>query len=255
MPITKLDSAIASTGAGAPGAAAPPDAADAAAPPRGPPCTVSCTLPPRSPLRGRYTTLEPLAESHSPDLAAAWELSTPHSWAYLFAARPADAAAAGALVAQLAGATDALHFAVLDASTGRALGSLALMRIDLVHGVVELGHVNFTSPLLSQTRLATEAVALMVGLAFARGFRRVEWKCDALNAPSRRAALRFGFVEEGVFRKHMVIKGHARDTAWFSLLADEWPRAEAAFNSWLAAANFDEGGRQRAPLAAFRRAP
>lgn len=226
-----------------------------AAPARGPPCTVACTAaPPRTPAQGRYARLEPLHPgAHGADLAAAWALSSPAAWTYLFASRPADDGAAGAaLVAELAAAPDAAHFAVVDAATSRATGSLAFMRVDVAHGVLELGHVNFTCPLLAQTRAATEAVFLMLARAFGAGFRRVEWKCDALNEPSRRAARRFGFTEEGTFRQHMVLKGHSRDTVWHSLLADEWPRVARAFEAWLDAANFDERGRQREALAARR---
>ena len=207
------------------------------------------------PLLGAYCTLHPLdAATHGADLAAAWALSPASAWTYLWAERPASPAAAAALVAVFAATDDPLHFAVCDAARGgAAVGSLALMRIDAAHGVCEVGHVNFASPLVAQTRVATEAVALLLGFAFGLGFRRVEWKCDALNAPSLRAARRYGFSAEGVFREHMVVKGRLRDTAWFALLAHEWARAAGpALERWLAPANFGEDGAQKESLAALR---
>jgi RimJ/RimL family protein N-acetyltransferase len=219
--------------------------------PVGPPCTVACTPLRRAALHGRFCSLEPLADEHAADLAEVWEQTRPEAWTYLWAPKPADAAAAAALVAGFVRDAATLHFAVT--VSGRAVGSLALLRVDEVHGCVEVGHVNFTSAGLSRSSAATEAVALLLAHAFGSGFRRVEWKCDALNAPSRRAAARLGFSEEGTFRAHMVVKGRLRDTAWFSMLADEWPRARAAFERWLDAGNFDERGVQRASLADLRR--
>jgi len=219
--------------------------------PVGPPCTVSCAPLRRVALHGRFCSLEPLADAHAADLAEVWALTRPESWTYLWAPKPADAAAAAALVAGFARDAATLHFAVTVG--GRAVGSLALLRVDEAHGCVELGHVNYTSAGLQRSSAATEAVFLLLAHAFGGGFRRVEWKCDALNAPSRRAAARFGFSEEGTFRSHMVVKGRLRDTVWFSMLADEWPRARAAFERWLGEGNFDERGVQRASLADLRR--
>jgi RimJ/RimL family protein N-acetyltransferase len=126
------------------------------------------------------------------------------------------------------------------------------MRITPEHGVIEIGHIWFASA-LQRTRQATEAIYLLARHAFDDlGYRRFEWKCDSLNQPSRRAAERFGFVFEGVFRQHMVIKDRNRDTAWFSILDGEWPLVRAAFEAWLAPENFDEEGRQRRPLAEVR---
>jgi RimJ/RimL family protein N-acetyltransferase len=128
----------------------------------------------------------------------------------------------------------------------------SLMRLDPDHGVIEVGHIWF-APALQRTRQATEAIYLLARYAFDDlGNRRLEWKCDSLNAPSRRAAERFGFVFEGVFRQHMVVKGRNRDTAWFSITDAEWPARRAAFQEWLAPANFDSSGRQRQPLASVR---
>lgn len=210
--------------------------------------------PPRVRRTGRAVVLEPLdAARHGADLAHAWALSEPAAWDYLFAERPADAAAAAALAAALVSDTAAHQYAVLVG--GRACGSLAYMRIDADNGVLELGHVNFTSPLLRRTRAATEAVGLLLAAAFEAGFRRVEWKCDTRNAPSVRAAERHGFSAEGTFRQHMVVKSRLRDTAWFAMLRGvEWPRAREALARWLGDANHDANGRQRATLEETRRA-
>jgi hypothetical protein len=124
------------------------------------------------------------------------------------------------------------------------------MRIDPTHGVREIGHVNFTSPRLAATRAATEAVALLLRTAFASGFRRVEWKCDALNAPSRRAAERYGFAHEGLFRNAVVYKGRSRDTAWFAITADDWPHVQRELERWLDDGNFYDDGVQKTRLRA-----
>jgi RimJ/RimL family protein N-acetyltransferase len=201
-------------------------------------------------LRGAYCTLSPLdPASHGADLARAWDLSAESAWTYLWAPRPQSSAATAALLEGYAATDDPLHFAVCDAAHGgAAVGTLALMRVDMVHGVCELGHINFTSPLVARSRVATEAVALLLRFAFCCGFRRVEWKCDALNAPSVRAAKRYGFTQEGVFREHMVVKGRLRDTAWFSMLVGEWAESCPALERWLAPSNFDETGKQRERL-------
>ena len=226
-------------------------------PPVGPFCApVSCIYPPKVKLFGRYCTLIPLdAVSHLVDLTTAWALSEASAWTYLFSSRPTDDAASAALITSFATSADALHWAVIDTTRGGvATGSLALMRIDMAHIVIEIGHVNFTSPLIAQSRVATEAVSLLLAHAFACHFRRVEWKCDSLNAPSRRAALRYGFEFEGIFRQHTVIKNKSRDTAWFSLLAEnEWPRSCEAFSLWLSENNFDINGKQCVKLSEFRR--
>jgi len=141
-----------------------------------------------------------------------------------------------------------LFFAAVDPATGRAEGRLALMRIDPANGVIEIGHILF-GPRLARTRAATEAVFLLTRHIFDDlGYRRFEWKCDDRNEPSKRAALRFGFTPEGVFRQHMVVKGESRDTAWFSMLDREWPARKRIFERWLDPDNFDEAGWQRTPL-------
>ncbi|MDQ1472681.1 MAG: hypothetical protein QOJ99_4161 [Bryobacterales bacterium] len=143
---------------------------------------------------------------------------------------------------------DPLFFAILDASTGLAAGHTSLMRIDPKNRVIEAGGIMY-SPALQRTRGATEAMYLMARYAFeALGYRRYEWKCNALNEPSRSAALRLGFQYEGTFRQHMIIKGRNRDTAWFSMLDSEWPARRVAFERWLAPENFNSDGRQKTPL-------
>jgi RimJ/RimL family protein N-acetyltransferase len=142
---------------------------------------------------------------------------------------------------------DPLFFAVVDAASGRAAGVASYLRIDPVNGVIEVGHLAF-APQLQRTRVATEAMYLMMKHAFSLGYRRYEWKCDALNAPSRRAAERLGFTFEGVFRQAIVYKGRSRDTAWFSVIDSEWPVLETAFLAWLDPDNFDADGRQRRSL-------
>ena len=153
---------------------------------------------------------------------------------------------------QCAAGEDPLFYAVVDAAANQPQGMASFMRFVPEHGVIEIGHIWF-SPALQRTRQATEAIYVMARHAFDDlGYRRLEWKCDALNEPSRRAAARFGFTYEGVFRQHLVVKDRNRDTAWFSILDGEWPAIRAAFEAWLAPDNFDADGRQRRSLAATR---
>jgi RimJ/RimL family protein N-acetyltransferase len=143
---------------------------------------------------------------------------------------------------------DPFFFAIVDNATGVPLGQASYLRIEPNHRVIEVGNIIFT-PALQRSCGATEAMYLMARHAFEDlGYRRYEWKCNAFNQPSRRAALRLGFVFEGVFRQHMVVKGRNRDTAWFSMLDSEWPRRRASFEQWLAPANFDQTGRQKLSL-------
>jgi RimJ/RimL family protein N-acetyltransferase len=206
-------------------------------------------------LAGRLVRLEPLdPDRHAADLHAASRGGDPVLWAYLpygpFAGETEMREHLGAQAAS----RDPLFLAVVDAATGRAGGVVSLMRIEPAHGVIEIGHVWFGAALQRRPQ-ATEAIYLLARHAFDDlGNRRLEWKCDAANARSRRAAERFGFTFEGVFRQHMIIKGRNRDTAWFALLDGEWPAARAAFEAWLDPANFDADGRQRASLAELRAA-
>jgi RimJ/RimL family protein N-acetyltransferase len=140
-----------------------------------------------------------------------------------------------------------MFFAFVDAASGRAVGLGSYLRIDPSNGTVEVGHLQF-SPLMQRTAVATESMYLMMKTAFELGYRRYEWKCDALNAGSRRAAERLGFTFEGIFRQAIVYKGRSRDTAWFSILDAEWPALRAALERWLDPGNFDADGRQRTRL-------
>ncbi len=208
------------------------------------------TPPSRTVLQGRYVRLEPLAPGHAADL---YRASTPNDaaerFAYLFEAPPASEAAMSAWVEMAAAAADPLMFAIVDQASGEARGRQALMRIVPEHGVIEIGSI-YWGPGLAQTRGATEALYLFARHIFDDlSYRRFEWKCNNRNEPSKRAAARFGFTFEGVFRQHMIVKGENRDTAWFSLLDSEWPARRAAFEAWLDPANFDAQGRQLRPLA------
>ncbi len=169
-------------------------------------------------------------------------------WLYLFEGPFATRAAFDNHLQQKTRSEDPLFFAILDKASGDAVGHAAYMRVEPAHRVIEVGSILFT-PRLQRTIGATEAMYLMARHVFEDlGYRRYEWKCNALNAPSRSAALRLGFTFEGIFRQHMIIKGRNRDTAWFSMLDSEWPQRKAAFERWLAPENFDENGRQSVSL-------
>jgi RimJ/RimL family protein N-acetyltransferase len=203
-------------------------------------------------LRGRWVTLEPLSASRHAH--ALWTAVYGHDevWTWLADGPYAsEEGLAGALAAKETGAA-ARFFAIVphDAKGAptQAVGYASLMRMDPANGVIEVGNVMF-SPALQRTPAATEAMFLMSQHVFDDlGYRRYEWKCNALNLPSRRAAERFGFTYEGVFRQHMVVKGQNRDTAWYSMLDGEWPARKQAFETWLAAENFDGEGRQKVAL-------
>lgn len=207
--------------------------------------------PPRAPLDGRYCRIEPLdVARHAEALFAANAEDTDgRMWTYMaygpFARLEdyrtwARAAAAG---------EDPLFHAILDARSGRALGVAAYLRIEPAVGVIEVGHIAY-APALQRTPAATEAMYLLMRRVFEElGYRRYEWKCDALNAPSRAAAERLGFRFEGVFRQATLYKGRNRDTAWYAVIDRDWPERKAAFEAWLAPGNFTHDGRQRRPLA------
>ena len=208
--------------------------------------------PTHRPLQGTRVRLEPLdPERHAEDLLAASQ-GDPELWRYLPYGPFADAGELRAWLAEHAPSADPLFLAVVDTATERASGVVSYLRIEPEHGCIEIGHIWFGAP-LQRTPAATETIYLLARHAFDDlGHRRLEWKCDAANARSRRAAERFGFTFEGVLRQHMIVKGRNRDTAWFSLLDGEWPAARAAFEAWLAPANFDADGRQRQSLAHYR---
>ncbi|GAB2177075.1 GNAT family N-acetyltransferase [Dongia sp. agr-C8] len=201
--------------------------------------------PERAPIDGRYARLEPLDPArHAADLlASAQAEGAADRFRYLFEAAPADAAAFNAWVEKAAAGADPLFFAVIDKRTGRAEGRQSLMRIDPVHGVIEIGNILW-GPAIARSRVATEALFLFAKRVFDLGYRRFEWKCNNLNEPSKRAAERFGFSFEGIFRQHMVVKGKNRDTAWFAMLDRDWPRLKAGYEKWLEPGNFDASGQQ-----------
>lgn len=209
--------------------------------------------PARTALAGRHVRLEPLdAATHAADLYACSH-DVPGAaglWTYMGYGPFADTAAMGAWLRDCAAAADPVFYALCDVTGGRAAGMASYLNIRPKDGVYEVGHIWF-SPVLQRSTAASEAIYLMMAYAFdTLGCRRLEWKCDALNARSRAAALRFGFGFEGVFYRHLIVKGRNRDTAWFSMLAEEWPPIGAGFRAWLEPANFDTGGQQRTPLAA-----
>lgn len=213
--------------------------------------------PSRAPMTGQYCRLEPVdVERHTAELFDAYaEEPDDRDWTYLFAERPGDSAACRAYVEKLAASTDPLHYAIVELASGRAGGTAALMRIEPMHGVIEVGGITY-SPRLKRTRAGTEAMYLMMRRAFDElGYRRYEWKCDSLNAPSLAAAKRYGFVFEGIFRQAIVYKHRNRDTAWFSITDREWPQVRAGFEAWLAPENFDLAGTQRRSLAELRDTP
>lgn len=205
-------------------------------------------------LKGRFCRLEPLSvERHAGALFNAYAAAPDgRDWTYLAVGPFADAQAYRDYATVIADSVDPKHYAVVDAVGGQALGTLSLMRINPEHGVIEVGNVIF-SPQLQRTPAATEAQFLLMGYIFDQlGYRRYEWKCDSLNAPSRRAAQRLGFQFEGIFRQAVIYKGRSRDTAWYAVIDRQWPALKAAFQSWLSADNFDGGGRQRRTLEQIR---
>ena len=201
-------------------------------------------------LKGRYGRLEKLKPDHAADLWAVFA-GHDHVWTYIGADGPfATAAEFVPCIERRAAADDPYAYAIIDPSD-RAVGYLTLMRIVPEMRVIEVGHVLY-SPALQRTPLGTETQYLLARYVFETlGYRRYEWKCDALNAPSRRAALRYGFVYEGTFRQNMIAKGRNRDNAWFSMLDSEWPVRKRNFERWLAPENFDNEGRQKISLAAL----
>jgi RimJ/RimL family protein N-acetyltransferase len=197
-------------------------------------------------IEGRYLRMEPLAAGHAAALHAA-NAADDAIWAHLAYGPFAREADYAAWVAAVAGRPDPMFFALVDRETGLPGGVASLMRITPEHGVAEVGHICL-SPRMQRTRAASEMVFLLAERLFAAGYRRLDWKCDARNLPSRRAAQRFGFAFEGVFRNHMVVKGRNRDTAWFAMTDGDWDCLVPAWREWLDPANFDAGGQQRQRL-------
>ena len=203
-------------------------------------------LPQRIVMEGRYALMEPLDPAKH--AASLWDAvkgpENDHLWTWLFDGPYRDAAAFEQSIKRKSATADPMFFAIVNRRSERAVGYASFMRIEPSHRCIEVGGILYT-PLLQRTRAATEAMYLMARYVFEDlAYRRYEWKCDALNEPSRRAALRLGFKYEGTFRQHMIVKGRNRDTAWYSMLDGEWPQRKAAFDRWLDPGNFDEQGRQ-----------
>ncbi|TCR67428.1 GNAT family N-acetyltransferase [Bosea sp. BK604] len=210
-------------------------------------------FPPAKVLDGHYCRLEPLDIARHLDEIWAANAGQDKVWDWLPAEPPKDKETYRALLAGMVENKAIVPLAVIDKADGKAKGHLWIMEIRPAHGVFEVGWITY-SPSLQRTRAATEAIYLVGAYGFSLGYRRYEWKCNNLNEPSKRAALRFGFQYEGLFRQHMVVKGRNRDTAWFSILDGEWPVRAQAFERWLAPENFDAQGRQKFSLNAFNQA-
>jgi RimJ/RimL family protein N-acetyltransferase len=210
-------------------------------------------FPPREVLTGRYARVEPYDPvRHARDL---WDAQADdprgERWTYSFSGPYADFAAYEHWGRDAQASRDPQFYAIVDAASGRAVGSCSYLRIDPRHGVIEVGHIYF-SPRLARTRAATEAMYQIMANAFALGYRRYEWKCDSCNLPSRAAATRFGFTYEGMFRQAIVNKGRNRDTTWFAIIDRDWHRGlRDAYLRWLDPANFDAQGAQKHRLSAL----
>jgi len=213
-------------------------------------------VPARAPIRGRLASLEAVdPERHAEGLYRAGHEGDAAAaiWIYLSYGPFADTAAYGRWLADAAGSLDPVFYAIV-LEDGGAAGILSYLNIHPKNASIEIGHI-WLAPFLQRTPAATEALYLSMRHAFEElGYRRLEWKCDAANAKSRAAALRLGFAFEGIFYRHMIVRGRNRDTAWFSLLAEEWPLVRSCFETWLDPANFDEQGRQKASLGEMTRA-
>ena len=205
--------------------------------------------PDRVVLEGRYCRLEPLDPvRHTADLFDANGQDDGRGWTYLSYGPFDTLEGYRTWVEGAAASKDPLFSTIIETASGKPAGVAALMRIDPANGVVEVGHIKY-APALQRTPAATEAMFLLMRYVFEDlGCRRYEWKCDSLNAPSRRAAERLGFIYEGMFRQAVVYKGRSRDTTWFAMTDGDWPMLKRAYEAWLAPANFDEAGQQRRRL-------
>jgi len=211
-------------------------------------------LPRHGVMEGRYCRLEPLDPSrHAERLHTANGVDADGAmWTYLPYGPFVDLAAYRAWADAAAASDDTLYFAIIDLASGLPAGVASYLRIEPRFGSVEVGHLAY-SPALQRSRAATEAMYLMMAHAFDSGYRRYEWKCNALNTASRRAAQRLGFSFEGIFRQHAVFKGRSRDTAWYAVIDGEWPILREILAVWLEADNFDADGRQRVALSSLTR--
>jgi RimJ/RimL family protein N-acetyltransferase len=211
-------------------------------------------------LEGRFCRLEPLEpHRHATSLWQAWKVSDPTNaddheakarWTYLGGRPFDDLAGCERWLETMCASDDPCCFAIIDPADDQAVGMATYLNIVPVDGRIEIGHLSF-SPRMARTPISSEALILLIRYAFALGYRRVEWKCDALNAPSRRAAERLGFRFEGIFRHHRVVNGRNRDTAWLAIIDSEWSEIGACHRRWLAPDNFDADGRQRQSLSAM----
>ncbi len=210
-------------------------------------------IPGGEPLTGRFCRVEPVEpEQHGRDLFEAFSADREgRIWTYLPYGPFHTPGSLQDWLVQVSLESDPRFHAIVDTASGKAAGVASYLNIKPSTGVIEVGHINY-SPSLQRCPAATEAMFLMMRRVFSElGYRRYEWKCDALNARSRRAALRFGFRFEGVFRNATIYKGRNRDTAWYSIIDSEWPAIERAFSQWLAPTNFDSSGRQKSSLSSL----
>lgn len=203
------------------------------------------------PLHGRWVRLDAVSVArHAQSLFSSFDGSDPDGdvWTWMAYGPFADLDSFALWLKDREASRDPWFYAIIDRRSGEACGMASFMRADPANGAIEIGNIWF-APALQKTREATEAIYLLIRHAFDDlGVRRLEWKCDALNQPSRDAAKRFGFTFEGIFRQHFIIKGRNRDTAWFSIIDKEWPRIRQGFEAWLAEDNFDAEGKQKAKL-------
>lgn len=211
-----------------------------------------CASIPRTAMQGHYCDVVPLETSHSADLHTAYSADkTGALWTYMPTGPFGSLAEVTDWVKACSQSTDPLFVAIIDKRNSKAIGVASFLRMDPANGVAEVGYIAF-SPALQKTPMATEAMYLMMRRVLGElGYRRYEWKCDALNAASQAAAKRLGFSYEGTFRQAIVYKGRNRDTAWFSIIDKDWPRIQTAFENWLAPDNFDDNGLQRQRLNAL----
>jgi RimJ/RimL family protein N-acetyltransferase len=212
--------------------------------------------PERKVLEGRYVRLEPLSAAWHGDglFEAATIANADERFRWLGEYPPENRAALQPWLEKAEASEDPLYFTVIDKASGKVAGRQTFLRIDTANGAIEIGHIHW-GPLMQRKPAATEAHFLFMRYIFDElGYRRWEWKCNNRNEPSKRAALRFGFKPEGVFRQAMVIKGENRDTAWYSIIDKEWPALKLAYEAWLDPANFDASGQQKKRLEEFRAA-
>lgn len=213
----------------------------------------TCAWPPRSSIEGSSCRIEAYdPDKHNQDLYEAFASDSNHAnWTYLPYGPFDDFDAFDSWSRSYCQGDDPLFHGIIDLRSGKAVGLASYLRITPEAGVIEVGHIHF-SPLLQKTTLATEAMFLMMRRVFDElGYRRYEWKCDALNAPSCKAAKRLGFSYEGIFRQAIMYKNRNRDTAWFAIIDRDWPRIKNAYEQWLDASNFDDQGNQRKSLNEF----